>query len=364
MKACFWGLLMPLFSLAQTAVQPQLMISGKIAGLPESSRVYVSNPNNAADTVASGFVHSGTFILKGKVTEPSLLEINFEGIAKKLPLFVGNDNITMIGNVNDLNHLQATGSPSYNEFNYFQEVFNPLLTQLNSLANSINSRPGISRDDTLMKKYLMVLAQEQVAEDAFIEKNKSSYVSPFMLAAFIKLSEDVFLLEKRFNQLSPQVQASFYGVYLKQTIANEKIGAIGTEEIDFTQNDPEGKPISLSSFRGKYVLVDFWASWCHPCRMENPNVVAVFNKFKAKNFTILSVSLDREKNPWLQAIKDDNLTWAHVSDLKFWNNDVAVKYHVQTIPQNFLIDPSGKIVAKNLRGIDLESKLCEFLGCN
>jgi thiol-disulfide isomerase/thioredoxin len=172
------------------------------------------------------------------------------------------------------------------------------------------------------------------------------------------------LLERRLNLLTPEIQNSFFGKYLRQQIATLKVGAVGSDEIDFTQNDTQGKPVSLSSFKGKYVLVDFWASWCHPCRLENPNVVAVYNKFKTKKFAILSVSLDKSRDPWLQAIKDDKLTWTHVSDLKFWNNDVALKYRVTAIPQNFLIDPNGKIVAKNLRGPDLESKLCEFLGCN
>jgi peroxiredoxin len=164
--------------------------------------------------------------------------------------------------------------------------------------------------------------------------------------------------------LSPDVQDGFFGKYLQEQIANGKIGAIGSEAIDFTQNDTTGKPVTLSSFKGKYVLVDFWASWCHPCRLENPNVVATYNKFKSKNFTIISVSLDKARDPWIEAIKQDNLRWTHVSDLKFWNNDIAIKYKITSIPQNFLIDPSGKIVAKNLRGPDLESKLCELIGCN
>ena len=157
-----------------------------------------------------------------------------------------------------------------------------------------------------------------------------------------------------------------YGIYLKETVAEAKINAVGSVAMDFTQADTSGNPVSLSSFRGKYVLLDFWASWCGPCRQENPNVVANFKKFSAKNFTVLGVSLDRpgQKDRWLQAIYKDNLTWTHVSDLQFWNNAVAQQYRVQGIPKNWLIGPDGKIIAKDLRGPALEQKLCEILGCN
>jgi peroxiredoxin len=144
----------------------------------------------------------------------------------------------------------------------------------------------------------------------------------------------------------------------KETFENTV--AVGRPAPDFTQNDTAGRPVSLSSFRGKYVLVDFWASWCGPCRQENPTVVAAYQKFHGKGFEIIGISLDQDEKSWKKAIRTDKLTWTHVSDLKNWNNAVAKAYGVQGVPQNFLIDPQGKIVARGLRGEDLDKKLSEI----
>nr|WP_255491568.1 TlpA disulfide reductase family protein [Hufsiella arboris] len=133
--------------------------------------------------------------------------------------------------------------------------------------------------------------------------------------------------------------------------------SIGQKAPGFKLNDPNGKPVDLDSYKGKYVLVDFWASWCAPCRQANPHVVAAYNEFKSKNFTVLGISLDKNKEAWLKAIKDDGLSWQHVSELKEWDSEIAKTYKVDAIPASFLLDPQGVIVAKNLR----DEELKEFL---
>jgi len=364
MKRFFAVLLLVPAVLAAQQKNNGFSITGNIRGLAEKSRVFITDANNPSDTLAKAHVKGGVFVLTGHISEPNLVEVNFVAAAKKTMLFIGNDEVKMDGTIEDTRNIVYKGSPTQDEFLSFQKTFNAYFVRLNSLAQQANSPAGAGKSDSLSHLYASTVAQVQSALDEFLKTRENSPVSAFVLVAMIQLSEDVFLLERRFNALSPAVQQGFYGKYLKEQIDNGKIGAIGTDEIDFTQNDTTGTPVSLSSFKGKYVLVDFWASWCRPCRMENPNVVATYGKFRNKNFTVLSVSLDRDRDSWIKAIKDDNLTWFHVSDLKYWNNDVAVKYRIQSIPQNLLIDPSGKIVAKNLRGAELDAKLCELLGCN
>ncbi len=154
--------------------------------------------------------------------------------------------------------------------------------------------------------------------------------------------------------------------YMSQVSLSEDVQSAGPEEgsmaPDFSLPKADGTPFSLSKLRGKYVLVDFWASWCGPCRKENPQVVALYNKYKDKGFEILGVSLDEDKEAWLKAIEKDRLTWIHVSDLKGWQNEAARLYNVNAIPMTYLIDPDGVIIAKGLRGPALEAKLQELLG--
>jgi len=356
-------LFFPLLVIAQKNISNEgFVITGNIKGLPENSLVYFAG-DNENDTVAKTMVKQGNFVLTGKLNNVVGRMLIFPASNARLFLFIGNEHVNIYASDMGMTDVVVSGSPTQADYEEFIYQIKPLGDFVNYYRTQMQTaQTQEARDSSaIMLNTAYNIYQNSI--ERFITRRKSSPVSALLLAYSYDTdpNKDAVLLEKRFTTLDTTAMQNRYAEGVRHVIEIGKVGAVGTKALDFTQKDTSGKDISFTQFRGKYVLLDFWASWCRPCRMENPNVVAAYNEFKNKNFTILSVSLDQDKTNWVNAIKADHLNWTHVSDLQFWSNEVAKLYHVEAIPQNYLIDPNGTIIAKNLRGDELKAKLSEVL---
>ena len=316
-------------------------------------------PVDTADIV------EGVAVLEGEVKYPSDLYLSLLGQRAKTMVFVENTAMTVVGNIDSLDKVVVTGSLSHDEYAALNKQINEIAEKYMGMYQE--SRAAITAGDTAKGRQIMEEVEKlyestNTMREDFIKNNPASYVSPFLLSQ-IQYGKEAEELEVLVSKFDPKLDSVASVITIKEQIAKLKLVSIGQVAPDFTQNDVNGNPVSFSSVysQNKLTLLDFWAAWCGPCRAENPNVVAVYNEFNTKGFTVFGVSLDRDKDAWLKAIADDKLAWAQVSDLAYWQNAAAQTYAIQSIPSSLLIDQTGKIVAKNKRGDELRAFVADYL---
>ncbi|HTJ11596.1 MAG TPA: TlpA disulfide reductase family protein [Dinghuibacter sp.] len=346
-------------------------VTGTIKGA-DTGKAFLYHPvagsvNSKADTVN---IVSGRFTFTGATTEPMFCVLVIKGAASgPAQFFVEPGTVTVTGSLDSLPQAHVAGGATEDEYLKYKaesKIFDDKMGTLDSLYEAAAQGSDTARakktQDSLVAEMKSLDKSESAFNKQYIKAHPASFVSAVEMKNLFSYNPDVPAFDSAYQSLGDTIKHSLLGQQLNDMLTIAKKTDIGQVAPDFTLNDPDGHPIKLSDYnKGKVVLVDFWASWCGPCRGENPNVVKAFHQYGPKGFTVLGVSLDDKKEPWVKAIKDDGLAWGQVSDLKGWQSEAAAMYGIRGIPMNFLLDKDGKIIGKGLRGDDLVSKLSSVL---
>ncbi|WP_316823458.1 TlpA disulfide reductase family protein [Pedobacter gandavensis] len=342
-------------------------LKGELTGVKDGDKILLIRniDQNTLDTL-SQTIKGGKFVLKGMVNNGAeFFSIRVEDKRIRYNAFLDNSNMFIKANANDLSQSVITGSAAHTEYLKFSDTMSPLTNTMRVLNKAYAEAKNANNSEKMaeISQQFDEIEGEQAKVTAnFIKQNPDSYYTPFLI---LKGDVEPTATLPFYNALSAAVKKSTYGIQLKARLDALASVAIGVKAPNFSAQTPEGTTLSLNEVvaKGKYTLIDFWASWCGPCRQENPNLVAAYEKFHDKGLNVLGVSLDKPTAAaaWKKAIADDKLTWYQISDLQYWQSPMVKLYAVRGIPHSVLVDANGIIVAKDLRGKALHDKLAELL---
>jgi peroxiredoxin len=342
----------------------QFKITGVVKGA-EAGMVYLQKMDSTGwVTMDSATVKNSEFEFRGKVDSPDRWNLTIKGKDAMFPFFLENSDIRLVVHADSAGLIDVTGSANQDLFKIYIKNNDSIQKLINALDPIYAKADSLKDTATIKKLDDQFKAHDKELKKLIVDLVKNHPASPAGPWLIMRNSYQFELpeLDSLLVVFDSTLCHSFFYKAVAKRVAILKRVQIGQPGVDFSMNDTTGKQVALSSLKGKILLVDFWASWCHPCRLENPNVVKAYAGFHKKGFDVLGVSFDRKKDNWEKAIKDDKLTWNHVSDLQYWGNAAGKLYGINSIPANILLDKDQKIIGRNLRGDALIAKLTELLG--
>ncbi len=338
-------------------------ISGNIEGLDEGSAVIKRRVNGDWITLDSTQISSGKFELSGTLDMPEMCYIFVSDSLPPVRIFVENSDISVTAKADSIRYADISGSMIQNELDGYNDQMQSYIDQLQKIYKEYQNAFNEGDEDTreaLDKKFDEISDQQKNAGMIYVKEHSSSLIAPYLTWGTLVYDLTVEEMEELSVAFDPSLSESIYVKQLNDHIATQNKVAVGQPLTDIVLADTTGMDFALSSLKGNVILVDFWASWCRPCRIENPNIVSIYNDYNESGFEILGVSFDDDSDSWKEAIVDDKLTWHHISDLKGWKSKGGELYGVRSIPHTVLIGRDGNIIAKNIRGDELRDKIKEL----